>query len=243
MEIGAGQVEQRQGQWQLTVSAHSSEKYHNAQIDDYFGLNRSAFPWTPPLRMTVKAWASHGTSELKGTAGFGFWNHPFMPGGGLPRLPRSAWFFFASPPSNMALAQNVTGYGWKCATFDAQNPLFLSLLPFAPIGFLAMRIPWLYKQLWPIGQRALNVSEKSLSVDLTQPHEYRLDWYPDKVNFYLDGERVHQSPYSPKPPLGFVAWLDNQYAIVTPQGNLGFGFVERSDEQNLMIDSLEIETI
>lgn len=243
MEIGQGTAMLADEQWQLTVPAHSAKTYHNAQIDDYAGLKRHDFPWRPPLRMTVKAYSSHGAAELKGTAGFGFWNHPFMPGGGFPRLPRAVWFFFGSPPSNMALAQGVAGHGWKCATFDAQNPLFLSLLPFAPLGVLAMHVPTLYRKFWSIGQRALNVSEKALDIDLTTTHIYQLEWRKKDVRFLVDGELVHHAPYAPRPPLGFVAWLDNQYAIVTPQGNLGFGFVERPIAQKLVLESIQIEAL
>src|SRR5436853_7051057 len=50
---------------------------------------------------------------LRGTAGFGFWNYPFSVRGDVLMLPEATWFFYASPPSNMALVPHVPGWGWK----------------------------------------------------------------------------------------------------------------------------------
>src|SRR5262249_30763783 len=163
-------------------------------------------------------WASHGTDQLKGTAGFGFWNQPIMPGQALPRLPRNVWFFFGSPPSNMAFAQGVPGYGWKASTLDISRLPVLLLAPFSPLGFLMMRLPALYRAIWPLAQRAIGASEAVIDVDLREPHVYRLDWLPRTVKFYVDNKLILATPNSPRSPLGFVAWLDNQYAVVTPQG-------------------------
>jgi hypothetical protein len=41
--------------------------------------------------------------------------------------------------------------------------------------------------------------------------------------------------------MGFVAWIDNQYAIVTPQGNFGWGLLEESAPQWIEIEELRIE--
>ncbi|MFC1975316.1 hypothetical protein ACFLXQ_02830, partial [Chloroflexota bacterium] len=56
----------------------ATSRYTDAQIDDYQGLPRVHFLWRPPLQMTVQARFSHPAGELSGTAGFGFWNDPFM---------------------------------------------------------------------------------------------------------------------------------------------------------------------
>ena len=76
-------------------------KYCNAQIDDYQGLPRRHFPNRPPLQLTLRARFSHPAGMLSGTAGFGFWNDPFlMTDLTTPMLPRALWFFYAAPPSN-----------------------------------------------------------------------------------------------------------------------------------------------
>jgi hypothetical protein len=104
-----------------------------------------------------------------------------------------------------------------------------------------MRVPALYRRLWPIGQRAIGVSEALLDPALlSQSHDYRLDWRSDGASFYVDAVLIHESPYAPGGPLGFVAWIDNQYAVVTPQGRFGFGLVPLATEQSLTIEQLSI---
>ena len=239
--IGNGILIEAPDGLRCTIDVSDEQTYHDAQISDYEGLKRSNFPWSPPVTMRVAASFSHSSDQLRGTAGFGFWNHPFMPGERFFRLPRATWFFFGSPPNNMALAKGVPGYGWKAATFDASRLAFLGLAPFAPLGFLLMRVPWLYQKLWPLGQWSLGVSEQQLAIDITQTHHYELEWLPNAVYFRVDGEEIHRAPYSPKGPLGFIAWLDNQYAIVTPQGQLQQGFIPITARQWMTLSSIEFE--
>ncbi len=241
--VGAGSLDHAPGLLRCHLDDATARQYSDAQISDYHA-DRRTFAWTPPLRMSVRAWASHPTPSLKGTAGFGFWNEPFTPlGRGLPRLPRAVWFFFGSPPNNMALVQGVPGWGWKAATLDATRLPFLLLAPLAPIGFALMRFPALYRCLWPVGQWALGASEALLPVDLGEPHTYTLDWLTDSVVFQVDGELVHTSPYAPGGPLGFIAWMDNQYAVVTPQGRFRFGLVAVGGPQWLALDRVEIQPL
>ncbi len=248
-ETGKASVTQNAGSLALIVRPTSSG-YSNAQIDDYSPhplaqgsdnrRNKLSFQWRPPLKLTIRARAS---DELRGTAGFGFWNHPFAPGERGFRLPQALWFFFASPPSNMALAKDVPGCGWKAATFDAKRWQFLALLPTAPIGFLLMRIPLFYNRLWSIGQRAIGVNEKLLDSNLlSEWHTYTLQWHTNGATFAVDDSIIHQAPYAPHGTLGFIAWMDNQYAVITPQGHFGFGLINLQQEQSLQLKFIEIES-
>ena len=241
---GVGTLEHSQGILRCNLGRASAQEYSDAQITDYQGLTRRNFPWRPPLRLALRAWASHGVQDLKGTAGFGFWNEPFVPvGRGLPRLPRAVWFFFASPPNNMALTKGVPGYGWKAATLDTGRPRFWSLAPLAPLGFALMRVSALYRALWPVGQWAIGASEALLPVDLVEPHDYTLEWRPDRVIFWVDEKEMHVSPYAPRGPLGFITWMDNQFAVVTPQGQFRFGRVATTEPQWLALDHIEIQPL
>jgi hypothetical protein len=235
-EMGQGQVIETPDALLLTTGPTPAGTYSDAQISDY---RHSDFRWRPPLRLTVRASAS---ADLWGTAGFGFWNQPFMPGQHRLRLPQAVWFFFSSPPSNMALAQGVPGPGWKAATINARRWPFIALLPVAPAGILLMRIPALYRRLWPIGQRAIGVSEHLLdSALLAETHTYTLDWRRDSAIFAVDGEIVHRTPSAPGGPLGFVAWVDNQYAVVTPQGRFGMGVIPLEHSQTMRLETVQIE--
>ncbi len=237
-EAGNGLVSRAPGELRMTVRPTSSRLYSNAQISDY---TRRGFRWRPPVRMTVTARATARADDLRGTAGFGFWNHPFVPGERGVHLPQAVWFFLSSPPSNMQLARGVPGPGWKAATFDATRWPFLALLPTAPIGLLLLRIPALYERLWPVGQRAIGVSESLLDGDLlAETHTYTLDWRVGGATFAVDGQLVHEAASAPRGPLGFIAWMDNQYAIVTPQGRLGFGVVAVEREQALALEHVAI---
>jgi hypothetical protein len=265
-EIGRGQVTQSPGALRLSLPSTPAGQYSDAQITDYAG--KPDFRWRPPLRLTITAHfelgvpdmhgripgyaptearevhpeLATGNGQLVGTAGFGFWNHPFVPGERGFRLPSVAWFFFSAPPSNMALADGVPGPGWKAATLDATRPQFLALAPTAPIGILLTRIPALYRRLWPVGQRALGVSEGLLDTSLLfERHTYTLDWRRDSITFAVDGAQVHRTPSAPRGPMGFIAWIDNQYAVVTPQGRFAWGLVPVAGEQTLVIDSITIE--
>jgi hypothetical protein len=215
--------------------------YSDAQIDDYQGLSRGDFPWRPPLTLTVRARFSHPCGDLRGTAGFGFWNDPFMmTGRRRPTLPRAIWFFYASSPSNMKLDLNTPGRGWKAATIDAWRWPFFLLLPTAPIAIPLMNFGTLYRALWPIGQRAIGASEAALDVPMGDWHTYTIIWTSTSARFEVDGEVALDCDTPPRGRLGFVAWLDNQYAVVTPWGRFGYGLLDVRGEQWMEIASLII---
>src|SRR5262245_60375304 len=195
LEIGTGQLEPVKGEGlRLVTDPCNARQYSDAQIYDYAHMKRRDYPSRPPLRMVVRAWASG--DELTGTAGFGFWNQPAMPGQLDVRLPRAVWFFYGSRHSNMAFVQGVPGHGWKAATLDASRLPFLLLAPTAPLGFLLMRSQALYRKLWPIGQWAIGAAETLIDARLIEPHTYRLDWLPDSAKFFVDDRLILDTPFS-----------------------------------------------
>jgi hypothetical protein len=231
----------------FALAGASSERYSNAQIDDYQSLPRRRFPWHPPVKLTVRARFSHSTHEgatgLQGTAGFGFWNDPFlMTGARSPSLPRAIWFFHASPPSDMKLDRHVPGYGWKAATIDALRPSVLLLAPVAPLATLLMNIRPVYRVLWPPIQRAVNVSEALVEADMTDWHTYVIEWGRDRASFKVDEKIVLSDAPSPRGPLGFVMWLDNQYMVVKPWGRFGWGVLDAPGRQWMEVDWFAVES-
>ncbi|HIP97022.1 MAG TPA: hypothetical protein EYH32_07390 [Anaerolineae bacterium] len=264
--VGNGSLELTGSTLRLVNTDTSSHRYTDAQIDDYQGLPRRRFLWRPPLTLTVRARFSHPsgdgstglTTGLRGTAGFGFWNDPFMmTGSRLPTLPRAIWFFYASSPSRMKLDLHAPGHGWKAATIDALRPAALLLAPLAPLAMLLMNLRPLYRTLWPPIQRALNVREAVVGDPacgepfgfaqdkpgriMTEWHTYAIEWGVERARFSVNGEPVLEDAPSPRGPLGFVMWLDNQYAIVTPWGRLGWGLLDTPGRQWMEVDCLTIE--
>jgi hypothetical protein len=240
--VSNGRLEPTGSTLRFVVADASSRRYSDAQIDDYQGLPRRRFLWRPPLGLAVRARFSHPAGVLRGTAGFGFWNDPFlMTGARTPTLPRAVWFFYGSPPSNMKLDLHTPGHGWKAATIDALRPAALLLAPLAPLVVLLMNLHPLYRALWPPIQRALNVREVTVKVDVTEWHTYAVEWGTERTGFSVDGVPVLTDAPSPRGPLGFVMWLDNQYMVVTPQGRLGWGLLDVPGRQWMEVDRLAIE--
>jgi hypothetical protein len=162
---------------------------------------------------------------LSGTAGFGFWNYPFSVRGDVLMLPDAVWFFYASPPSNMALVPGTPGWGWKAQVVHSMRPgALVAALP------TALSTGWgrLTGETRPAArwlQRLSGAHEAMLNVELTQWRTYVIEWHAATVTFRVDNELVLRVPNPPTRPLGFVAWLDNQYAIVTPRGVFRMGTV------------------
>jgi hypothetical protein len=213
--MGNGTLEPTGTSLRFVNADTSPRQYTDAQIDDYQSLPRRHFLWHPPLRLTVNARFSHpvgdGSSGLRGTAGFGFWNDPFlMTGIRRPTLPRAIWFFHASPPSDMKLDLDVPGYGWKAATIDATRPGALLMAPFAPAAVLLMNLRPIYRALWPFIQRAVNVQETLLDAEMSEWYTYSIEWGSKEARFSVDGRTVLEDAPSPRGPLGFVMWIDNQ---------------------------------
>lgn len=262
IECGSGRLALAGAALRLVNGAALGQRYSNAQIDDYQGRSRRELLWSPPLLLTVRARFSHPSPRLQGpcpcdmvypptpdggpilagTAGFGFWNAPFAPESRrAPALPRALWFFYASPPSHMKLDLRTPGCGWKAATIDAGRWPFLLLAPTIPLAVPLMRLPALYRQLWPTGQRAIGVSEALVDAPMTAWHTYAIHWGTRRARFLVDDALVLDCATPPRGPLGLVLWLDNQAMVVTPQGRLRHGLLEKQGEQWLELASVVVE--
>ena len=239
-EIGAGEVRLDECGICLSIPAASKQQYHDAQITDY-APTRPRFQRRPPVRMSVEARARGG---IRGTAGFGFWNHAFEPGRRRIRPPQALWFFYGSPPNNIALARGVAGQGWKAAAINARRWPFFALLPLALPAFLLMRNRRFYETFWPSGQRAIGVHEAWLDAAIPgEFHSYVIEWRERRATFLVDDQTVLTAPVDIAHPLGFIAWIDNQYAIATPQGQFGWGKLEVEAPQSLQLRNLEFANL
>ena len=243
---GSGQLEINHKSLKFVTSCAASDSYANAQIDDYQGLPRRRFSWQHPLKLTVRARFSHTAEEMRGTAGFGFWNDPLlMTQKRLPALPRAIWFFYASAPSNMQLDIDAPGHGWKAASIDANSAAALAWAPLALPLVPLMNLAPFYRKIWPRIQRDLRIREAVIPVDMRLWHTYLLHWGREYTRFSVQGEGEEASRTllvapSPRGPLGFVMWQDNQYLVVTPWGRIRWGLLGVPAHQWMEVDYLEI---
>src|SRR5712692_5576234 len=175
--VGGGSLHIVDSALRMEFQSAQRGQYVDAQIDDYGSRVRANFPWTPPLRMEVRARSSHAAATtsstvesapiLRGTAGFGFWNYPFSVRGDILMLPEAIWLFYASPPSNMALVPGVPGWGWKAQVVHSMR--LGALAAFPPLVWRTFGAR-LTREIQPAAhwmQRLTGAHETLLAVDMT----------------------------------------------------------------------------
>jgi hypothetical protein len=246
LEIGNGRVQTLDDNLNRMTISPMQKGYSDAQLDDYRFLPRGKFPWCPPLRMRLRARTSHQTPT--GTLGFGFWNDPFTlalgQGGAarrLPAAPNALWFFYASTPNDMALDPTVRGHGWKAASLRSASIPSLLLAPPALIAVALTTIKPIRRLVMRTALRFIHAEERLLESSLDEWHDYEIHWQTDEATFFIDGKQVHTAPNPPSGPLGFVAWIDNQYAVASPDKGFHFGTLATQQDQWLEIEDLTIE--
>lgn len=235
------------GHWRLSIPAGPAGRYRYAQLDDYQRHTRSAFRWQPPLRLSLRARVPH--AALPGTWGFGLWNDPFSASLGLggtarhlPALPNAAWFFYASPPNYLAVWDNHPAQGFLAATFSA---------PHVPLPLMALGLPALPALAWPptarrlrrLARRLIREDAASIEVETAEWHNYTLEWLADHVRFLVDERSCFETAVAPRPRLGLVLWIDNQYAAFSPQGRLRFGKLANDEPAWLELADVEVEAL
>ncbi len=244
--LGGGRAEKNDvGGFQLSIPPTSSG-YADAQLDDYGSLSRSDFPWAAPLGLRLRSRASHPSPP--GTLGFGFWNDPFgisLSGAGsvrrFPAAPQALWFFYGSKPNDFSFADGVEGSGWKAATLRSVRYPAVLLVPGGAAAFLLASLPLLRRWIVPMVRRQAAATEVVLDAPLDEWHEYALTWAADGAIFEVDGEIVAETNIVPHGPLGFVAWIDNQYAVLSEAKGIRFGLLPTTEEYSLEIQGLEVK--
>ena len=224
--------------FRLEIPASTHNHYRLAQIDDYIRLPRHKFPAHPPMTFNLRARVS--SESIPGTWGFGLWNDPF----GLslrfganpfsfPAMPNAIWFFHASPSNYLSFRNDKPAQGFLAQTFS--SPPFHPSLP-----YISLALPFSKKRARQLLGRIIEEDSADIHVDATQWHTYRFGWDPNLSRFWVDEVLVLETPVSPRPPLGLVIWIDNQYAAFTPNGELKWGIETNPSEAWLEIENLEI---
>jgi hypothetical protein len=240
---GGGEVVQTSpSSWRLEIPGGPSGSYRLAQLDDYAGLTRRSFLWTPPFNLRLRGRASART--IPGTWGFGLWNDPFgitlVKGSEvrLPTLPNTAWFFFASQPNYLSLRDDLPGQGQMAATFRSPGKLppgLIIRLLLLPLILVRPISRWLRRS----ARQYVYQDTLGLDLDPVEWHSFEIDWRPEVVVFHLDGQVLMETGIRPNGPLGLVIWVDNQYAIWSPNGGLGYGTLKNSDASWIELEGLE----
>ena len=229
---GGGSVTPTRSGWRLEMPAGAVQTYRLAQLDDYANSRRRQLRHTPPWSLHLRARVS--APDLPGTWGFGLWNDPFgfsIGFGGrrahLPALPQTAWFMHASPPNWLSLQSESTlpANGFFAGTYrSASIPSPLLAPALAALPLLALRP--LSRLLRRMASRLICQDAVRVDVEVTAWHEYSILWLDGDCSFQVDGVKILRSFCSPRPPLGLVLWIDNQYAAWTPEGRLAAGTLE-----------------
>jgi hypothetical protein len=248
-QTGGGTVIKNNSLWRLDIPAGSSRSYRLAQLDDYAHTARSRFKNLTPFTLRLRARLSR--ADLPGTWGFGLWNDPFglsIGFGGetarLPALPQTAWFMYASPPNwlslqdarSQTLDKTIPANGFLAGTFTSPHISSFLFLP----GLLALPlilVTPISRLLRRLARRFIRQDAVRVVLDVTQWHDYSIDWKSDVCTFKTDGNQILSTTWSPRSPLGLVIWIDNQFAAWDPKGHLAYGTLETPSA------SLELENL
>ena len=236
--VNGGRVEQLDAgendrHYRLSIPPVTDAAYADAQLDDYAKSVPMQFANHPPQHLALRARFSHPQSQLKGTAGFGFWNHPFGQEGQLLAAPCNAWFFYGSAESNLRVKPHFAGHGFTAAVLQSppipstQNPASRALL--RGLDRL-LQIKPISRLLMATAQQMVRADAQILDLDMTQWHTYEVIWDKRSTRFVVDGREVLRSVVSPAGPLGFVAWIDN-YRAIAANSQYQFGYVACPYEQ------------
>lgn len=247
--VNGGSLDRDGARFRLTIPPTTADAYADAQIDDYeHGLPR-VFANTPPVTLRLRARFSHDRGGLRGTAGFGFWNHPFSRAGDVIAPPRNVWFFHGSAESDLRVARGAPGHGFKAAMLNTP-PLPLAGGAGSPgritralnVAVNAALRARLLARLAMAAGRAVVVARESMLdeavPDLREWREYALDWRRDVAIFAVDGREALRARRPPLGPLGFVAWIDN-YRAVAANGHYAWGYLSSAEAQWMDIEFLE----
>lgn len=233
LTVGSAWIEENYGLRMVMRNAPAGSLC-SAQIDDFTTRSREDYFWEPPVSLKLRARVNLPAGQLLGTAGFGFWNNmaPLW-SSRMEVFPNWIWFYYASPETRLSPTRGPAS-GWKASAVHG-----------GPGGERAMawndtllRIPLIGKYL---GRVTLPTREKSLDTfDFSIWHDFEILWNREVIHFRIDGESVLEAHMRMTMPLGFYAWIDNNYTGFKENGEVDLGYLQIPDEQVLLIDNLEI---
>ena len=236
--VNGGRVECDDLHYRLVIPSIGADAYTDAQLDDYDHSLPRRFINRPPQHLRIHARFSH--AQLKGTAGFGFWNHPFSRDGDVLAPPSNVWFFYSSPESDLRLARGTPGHGFKATVLTGGTmPGFIVRMAGLSLR-AARRFTPLMRLLMYAGRTAVQTHETQLRLDMTQWHDYEIEWLDQNAVLGVDGTQVLRAPRPPHMELGFAAWVDN-YQAVAHGGDYQFAYVASPQDQWLEMEIMNVD--
>ncbi len=157
----------------------------------------------------------------------------------LPALPNAAWFFFASPENYLSLRDDLPAHGNLAANFRSTNIPAVLMSPFA-LAVPLLALPPVARLLRRLGRRFVEQEAVNLALDVTERHQYEIEWGTGQVSFRVDEQLVLRTNIVQHSPLGLVIWIDNQYAALPPNGRLRYGTLAHSESAWIEIDKLQV---
>ena len=110
------------------------------------------------------------------------------------------------------------------------------------VGSLALRLPGLRRLATAVGGRFVPDWDVPLPAGLDPRlwHDFDLEWRDGEARFAVDGIEVARIVGSAVPtgPLGFVAWIDNNWAAFEDDGSFRAGRLAVPGEQWLELASI-----
>lgn len=226
-------------EWTFALESES-ERYCNAQIDDYRDLKRKHFMNRGGLRLEAEiCWECE---RPVGTSGIGFWNDPFMmTGWRWPSLPKVAWFLLSGNDSEMRVG-HAKGFGLKAQVIDAWSLGFFLRLPLMVLGPIFGR--FMARDFFlGLFSKSIGLSEKELSHRPQEWKRYSLEWGDRGVRFSVDGEEVMWHPRPLKGKLGMVIWQDNQWMKFDPRKGASWGVSSPLENQTMRVRNLSLKRV
>jgi hypothetical protein len=100
------------------------------------------------------------------------------------------------------------------------------------------------KLVFAAAQTQIQAHEKNLDeIALTDWHDYQIDWREREARFSVDGVEVFIAPNPPRMPLGFVAWVDNNAAVMGPGREFEFKRIGIEQRQWMELKYVKIEKL
>lgn len=235
--VNGGRIERNNRRYRLIIPPTAHTSYTDAQLDDYPHELPHTFGNLPPIALRVRARFSTPTPQ--GTAGFGFWNHPFSRTGDVLLPPCNVWFFYSSAQSDLRLSSNTPGCGFRASVLNSASlPTPFMRLIKNPLNAL-LRVPRMSRLLMSVARSAVRAEETPIAVDMTEWHTYSIVWRADTAVFSIDGNVILTAQRPPRIALGFAAWIDNYCATTGDSGEYGFRYVSVREEQWLELEIMD----